>query len=41
MPNGRPQTPNAQPATEVKIAHEDTDMGDIVRDAMREAGLTA
>lgn len=39
MPNGRPMTPNVSNANEVKVAHEDTDMSDIVRAAMRESGL--
>lgn len=40
MTNGRETAPNVAPVDEVKIAHEDTDMGDIVRAAMRESGLS-
>jgi hypothetical protein len=39
LPNGRPMTPNISNADEVKVAHEDTDMSDIVRAAMRESGM--
>lgn len=38
--NGSGKTPaNAAPIEEVKVAHEDTDMGDIVRSAMRDSGM--
>lgn len=39
MVNGRAPTENVKPAGEVTVAHEDTDMSDIVRAAMRENGL--
>jgi hypothetical protein len=39
LPNGRPQLPNIQQTDGGSVAHESTDTGDIVRQAMREAGL--
>lgn len=39
MVNGRPQVPASKAAGETVIAHESTDMGDIVKAAMRESGL--
>jgi hypothetical protein len=40
LPNGRNiDTTTTHSADEVRIAHEDSDMGDIVKQAMREAGM--
>jgi hypothetical protein len=40
MPNGRTATENITDVGEVKVAHEDTDMSDIIKAAMRENGMS-
>lgn len=40
LPNGRgADVQDIKPATEIPVAHENTDMGDIIKAAMRDAGM--